>query len=326
MIISTNHPTIAVVMTTFNDETRVALALRALADQRRAPNEVVLVDDHSSDDTLGHLHRFAIGHSAVKVLALPSNIGVARARNEALRVIRSEYVLFVDSDDQLLPGAIEELAAAARRSNADMLMSRASAWDEFLGRDLGILDHRLPAGHYSGEQIVGFLALGELHAYLWNKLIRVKLFDNLDFKAMSSQSDLEIMPRLAIRASLVEAIDAATYRYTVRSGSITNSKSQTAANVLECLRSFEEVYAEAGRVLPHFTRIWLRLRAVHAAIASGQELQPFVKALRASTGFLALKCAWGVDKKTVVMAFGASRLTAIYVRGVHLLRRIRGRR
>lgn len=326
MIISTNYPTIAVVMTTFNDEIRVALALRALADQRRAPDEVVLVDDHSSDGTLGHLHRFAIGQSAVQVLALRSNMGVARARNEALRVIRSEYVLFVDSDDQLFPGAIEELADAAGRNNADMLMSRALAWDEFLGRDLGVLDHRLPAGHYSGEQIVGFLARGELHAYLWNKLIRVKLFDNLEFKAMSSQSDLEIMPRLAIRASLVEALDAATYRYTVRAGSITNSRSQTAANVLQCLRSFEEVYGDAGRALPHFTRVWLRLRAVHAAIASGQEVGPFIKALQGSTGFVALKSAWGVNKKTVVMAFGASRLTAVYVRGVHLLRRARGRR
>ena len=49
-----------------------------------------------------------------------ANMGPAMARNVALENIRGRYIMFVDSDDKLMPGAIESLMTAATDNDADM--------------------------------------------------------------------------------------------------------------------------------------------------------------------------------------------------------------
>lgn len=74
--------------------------------------EVIAVDDRSPDGCGAILDEYAERDARVRVLHLPENVGLGRARNAGLAEARGDYVLFLDSDDFYTPGL---LAAVAER-------------------------------------------------------------------------------------------------------------------------------------------------------------------------------------------------------------------
>jgi len=76
--------------------------------------EHVVVDDGSTDGTRELLHKHE-GKHGIKIKYFDHNRGTNAARNAAAREATGEFVLFLDSDDELVPGAVERLAAAVRK-------------------------------------------------------------------------------------------------------------------------------------------------------------------------------------------------------------------
>lgn len=69
--------------------------------------ELIAVDDRSPDDCGAILDEAARGDERIRVLHLPENVGLGRARNAGLEVATGEYVIFLDSDDTLTPGLLQ---------------------------------------------------------------------------------------------------------------------------------------------------------------------------------------------------------------------------
>ncbi len=76
--------------------------------QTLLPNEVIVVDDGSTDDTPNALGRFGDSIRLVR----QENKGTSAARNAGIRTATGEWLAFLDSDDLWLPGKLEAQAAA----------------------------------------------------------------------------------------------------------------------------------------------------------------------------------------------------------------------
>ncbi len=100
---------------------RLLQCLSALERQTRPLDEILLVDNASTDATLA---RVAAEHPRVRVLALPDNRGPGVARNLGLAAARGELVLWVDHDIYLEPDALERMLAARARMPAEMVLPR----------------------------------------------------------------------------------------------------------------------------------------------------------------------------------------------------------
>jgi glycosyltransferase involved in cell wall biosynthesis len=86
----------------------LAATLRSVAAQTRSAAEVIVADDGSADSSAEVAER-----EGAQVLRKPGGgWGAAGARNAALAAASGTYVLFLDSDDLLLPEALERLGAA----------------------------------------------------------------------------------------------------------------------------------------------------------------------------------------------------------------------
>ena len=93
------QPTVTVVIPTYNRKGLLPRALTSVARQTRPPDEVIVVDDGSTDDTEGLVRR---EFPDVRYLQ-QENRGVAAARNRGIREAKGEWLAFLDSDDEWLP-------------------------------------------------------------------------------------------------------------------------------------------------------------------------------------------------------------------------------
>ncbi len=114
-------------------------ALASVRSQTHPPDEIILIDDGSTDPDaqalIDRLEREAgsSGGPPLRVLRQP-NRGLGAARNAGLRAARSRRVLPLDADDALAPAFIEEaLAAAERCPDATLITSWMSCSEVSLG-------------------------------------------------------------------------------------------------------------------------------------------------------------------------------------------------
>lgn len=111
---------VTVIMPAYNAEKFIEASVRCVLDQSFSDIELIVVNDGSTDRTGKILEALAAEDSRLTVLNV-TNGGPARARNRALETVRagSEYIMFVDADDELLPDAIEYAVGGSR--DADLV-------------------------------------------------------------------------------------------------------------------------------------------------------------------------------------------------------------
>ncbi len=106
MSISEKHPLVSVIMPAYNASAHIGQAIESVASQTYDSWELVIVDDASSDDTLGVAEKAAAGDERVTIVSAERNEGAARSRNRAIRRSRGSYIAFLDSDDYWEPGKL----------------------------------------------------------------------------------------------------------------------------------------------------------------------------------------------------------------------------
>ncbi|RVU34114.1 glycosyltransferase family 2 protein [Hwanghaeella grinnelliae] len=97
--------TVAVIIPTYNRAHCVGDAIDSVLNQDPPADEVIIVDDGSTDDTATVLAAYG---DRIKVLR-QKNAGVAAARNAGIKLADSSWAAFLDSDDLWLPGRMASL-------------------------------------------------------------------------------------------------------------------------------------------------------------------------------------------------------------------------
>ncbi|GHC64452.1 glycosyltransferase [Streptomyces violaceochromogenes] len=112
---------VAVVVIGYDDAAHVTDAVRSALAQGPAVREVVAVDDCSTDGSAGLLDRLAASEPRLRVIRRRANSGgCGTPRNTGLDAVTSPYVMFLDSDDVLPPGAVDALLEAAEGAHAEV--------------------------------------------------------------------------------------------------------------------------------------------------------------------------------------------------------------
>ncbi|WP_250403068.1 glycosyltransferase family 2 protein [Streptomyces cellostaticus] len=114
-------PQVGVVVIGYDDAAHVADAVRSALRQGPAVGEVVAVDDCSTDGSGVLLDRLAAGEPRLRVVRRSVNSGgCGTPRNTGIDAVTMPYVMFLDSDDVLPPGAVAALLTAATEADAEV--------------------------------------------------------------------------------------------------------------------------------------------------------------------------------------------------------------
>lgn len=109
-----NLNNVAVVIPTFNRREIVNTAIASALEQSFPPDEIIVVDDGSTDGTATALREC---FPNITVLT-QENLGVSAARNKAISESTSSWIAFLDSDDQWYPDKLEKQMKALEKSHS----------------------------------------------------------------------------------------------------------------------------------------------------------------------------------------------------------------
>ncbi|MEG1884437.1 MAG: glycosyltransferase family 2 protein, partial [Clostridia bacterium] len=113
---------LSIIIPVYNVQDYLPQCMESVLRQIGDDQEVVLVDDGSTDTCPQICDQYVAEHDCVRVVH-QSNQGLSSARNMGMRHANGEYLLFLDSDDILLPEAIKRIEVALEQCvNADAIM------------------------------------------------------------------------------------------------------------------------------------------------------------------------------------------------------------
>ena len=99
---------LSIVIPSYNDAKNIPLAI-ASADQIKYVNEIIVVDDCSTDNTKSLIQEISSNYKKIKYFKNSINKGSGLTFLKGLEKITNNYVLMLNSDDFFLPQAIEKL-------------------------------------------------------------------------------------------------------------------------------------------------------------------------------------------------------------------------
>jgi glycosyltransferase involved in cell wall biosynthesis len=106
-------PSLSVVVPNYNHARYLPQSLGAIASQLRPTDELIVVDDASTDDSRQVIQELAARFAQIRPVFLEKNIGAAATINYGLKLMTNEYVYFGGADDYVLPGFVDAMMAAA---------------------------------------------------------------------------------------------------------------------------------------------------------------------------------------------------------------------
>jgi glycosyltransferase involved in cell wall biosynthesis len=111
-------PSVSVIIPTYNRAHYLRNAIESVLNQTFRPCELIVVDDHSSDNTFEVISGF--GDSGVRGVRHEFNRGISAARNTGIIKSRGRYVAFLDDDDEWLPQKLEAQVGLIETSQAEV--------------------------------------------------------------------------------------------------------------------------------------------------------------------------------------------------------------
>lgn len=219
-------------------------ALEAVRRTLSDADELIVVDDGSTDGTSDVLRDTDWRGLRTTVLSVPENSGVAAARNLALTHARGEMVWFVDWDDRWDPQIVEILYAARLASGAPVVGCGADRVDA-RGHRIELLGTvRSPTLLIGGQ--IGVAILDErLRGYLWNKLFVREALPDAPFPERRTRSDFAGSAELMARLPSAYLLPDVLFHHVQRPGSLTTDQHPTLDTLRHSLQIGERVAALA---------------------------------------------------------------------------------
>ena len=245
----------SILIPVYNNAQTLNACLRSVSAQDWDGCEILLCDDGSSDGSLSVCEAFqALYPGRVRVFSHTENRGLLLTRRDLFAAAAGDYMLCVDADDELAPGALAALKEAVRQTGADMVVFDAvcvhtDGTEEKM--ESGLEDGHLYAGADKAA-VYGAACAGRRLNSLCFKAFRRSILDlETDYepwKGLEVGEDLFQSLPLLDRAGTVYCLRRPLYRYIKRKDGITGQSRENFYEMRKPLWEREDRYLASWNV------------------------------------------------------------------------------
>lgn len=231
---------ISVIIPVYNTEKYVERSVRSVMNQTYNNLSIICVNDGSTDGSLAILEKLAEEDERI-IIITQDNIGLGGARNTGLKYVTSEWITFIDSDDELNKYAYE-IASQAINTGADLIHFGTEIVLEE-GVNAIKSDEDYYQIKYDGLVEISNEIILNSDVSAWNKLFRKSIIDKykIHFEHIYYEDFSFTIQYLSI-ANSVYYFKEKLYRYTRRKGSIMSETFAKTPRAIDHLFSYSYAY------------------------------------------------------------------------------------
>ena len=220
-------PSISIIVPVYKVEEFIIDCLKSVtAQQYDGHVECILVDDCGGDKSMDLVREYLQSYKGpfeFAIYAHTHNKGLSAARNTGMRYATGDYILFLDSDDELLPEALSVLSSPILQEKFDVI----EGYMRTMGSNKDF--NCIPPSNRTlrGKDILHEYASYHIAPMACNKLFRRQMViqNQLSFYEGIIHEDELWSFQIAISAQSFHIIEEETYLYKIRDGSITSAYS-----------------------------------------------------------------------------------------------------
>lgn len=234
---------LSIIIPTYNVEKYIVECVDSLLAQISAPNEIIIVNDGSTDGTLALLNQHYASQPQIQIVTVP-NGGAGLARDKGIELAQGEFLFFCDPDDRVAPGLVQELQQVAQRHpEVELFCFSSTTFDhEQPQRSASKVKHDLTGLQPAQQVLSSLLRNGTYTSAAWNYILKRTVVDNhqLRFEQRVHEDHcFSLGAFLKSRQAWVS--ENSYYQQRVRVGSLTNG-SKNSDYFLQRYHAFMRAY------------------------------------------------------------------------------------
>lgn len=213
-------PKISAIVPVYNASKYLSRCIESVLCQSFCDFELILINDGSTDQSEKIIMGYAQKDSRI-IYKKQKNMGVSNARNTGIYLSKSSFITFLDSDDCLLPEALNVLYSYAVKYDADICVATAVFASNNISNNTSC--HHTEYNNRSAIEYYGQLNNYQFRAP-WAKLFKRGLFANMMFpESLSNGEDFYLIHKLMYIANRIININEPVYWYNdTNTSSVTN--------------------------------------------------------------------------------------------------------
>lgn len=209
---------ISIIIPCYNVEKYIEKCIESIQNQTYNKNEIILVDDCSTDNTYNIIKELEKNNKNITVIKNKENMGAGKSRNEALKQAKYDLISFIDSDDFIENNFHEELLKSLKENKSDIAVC-----DIYMKYDEGFDEQDFRSYACDGEvNKYNFINNG-LASSPCNKLFRKELLLNNLFAEGIMNEDIPTVIGCMLDAEKISYTKETYYNYFQRKTSVQNA-------------------------------------------------------------------------------------------------------
>lgn len=241
------HPTISFIVPAYNVHRYLDACVQSLVEASQEGDEIIIVNDGSTDATGQLCEKWAKQHPRLIKMIDQHNQGLSAARNNALQLATCAYVLFMDSDDVIIPSCVQRARSILQSDAPDITVMDFFWWiperqDE--RNRSPICSHPINSLALDRDAF-NIETFSDVLLSACSRIFKHTLLKQLGpqvFPIGQAYEEIATVPRLTLRAKSIYYLNEALFDYRIRPGSITQSK--TAKHCLDLSKALTVAIGE----------------------------------------------------------------------------------